>query len=167
MNARRATFRRGWLRREQASEALRDGGPLIEVCRRKGWLDASRARRLRECAPGRGDPEPGEDPHRVGDVIAGRYRIEEIFRGGFGRVFLCRQRDGSRAALKTLLRKHLEDARIRQMFLDEARLSMRPGTANTSRPCSMACRAEISAPDRSAASTTMTPSDMPVMIRLR
>ncbi|HLF94541.1 MAG TPA: serine/threonine-protein kinase, partial [Planctomycetota bacterium] len=113
--------RRGWLRREQASEALREGGPLIEGCRRRGWLDASRARRLLECAPGRGEPEPGEDPHRVGDVIAGRYEIERIFRGGFGRVFLCRLRDGSRAALKTLLREHLEDAAVRRMFLDEAR----------------------------------------------
>ena len=116
--------RRGWLRREQASEALREPGQTlspIEQCRRRGWLDASQARRLRECAPETGEPAPGDDPHRVGDVIAGRYEIERIFRGGFGRVFLCRTRDGERAALKTLLRKHLENATVRQMFLDEAR----------------------------------------------
>lgn len=74
--------RRGWLRREQASELLREEDPartLIEHCLRRGWLDASRARRLRECAPRTGEPEPGEDPHRVGDVIAGRYEIERIF----------------------------------------------------------------------------------------
>jgi len=36
-----------------------------------------------------------------------------------------------------------------------------PGTANTSRPCSPANRAVISEPDRSAASTTTTPSEIP------
>ena len=47
------------------------------------------------------------------------------------------------------------------------RLSTLPGTANTSRPCSIACRAVISAPLRSAASTTITPSDRPLMMRFR
>ena len=42
-----------------------------------------------------------------------------------------------------------------------------PGTANTSRPCSAAIRAVISVPDRRAASTISTPSEMPEMIRLR
>ena len=42
-----------------------------------------------------------------------------------------------------------------------------PGTANTSRPCSAARRAVISVPERRAASTMTTPSEMPEMIRLR
>ena len=42
-----------------------------------------------------------------------------------------------------------------------------PGTANTSRPASCASRAVIRLPERSAASTTTTPSDSPAMIRLR
>ena len=42
-----------------------------------------------------------------------------------------------------------------------------PGTAKTSRPCSPARRAVISEPERSAASTTTTPSEMPEISRLR
>ena len=42
-----------------------------------------------------------------------------------------------------------------------------PGTANTSRPCSPAMRAVINVPDRRAASTISTPSEMPEMMRLR
>ena len=42
-----------------------------------------------------------------------------------------------------------------------------PGTANTSRPCSAAIRAVISDPERSAASTTTTPSAAPEISRLR
>ena len=42
-----------------------------------------------------------------------------------------------------------------------------PGTAKTSRPCSPANRAVISEPERSAASTTTTPSEMPEIRRLR
>ena len=42
-----------------------------------------------------------------------------------------------------------------------------PGTANTSRPCSLAIRAVISEPERCAASTTTTPSAAPEISRLR
>ncbi len=42
-----------------------------------------------------------------------------------------------------------------------------PGTAMTSRPNSAASRAVISAPLRSAASTTTTPRDSPAMTRFR
>ena len=42
-----------------------------------------------------------------------------------------------------------------------------PGTANTSRPYSAACRAVISEPDCSAASTTSVPRASPAMMRLR
>ena len=42
-----------------------------------------------------------------------------------------------------------------------------PGTAMTSLFCSNAVRAEISDPERSAASITTTPSDRPVIMRLR
>ena len=55
--------------------------------------------------------------------------------------------------------------RARQPAL--AGLSTLPGTANTSRPCSSACRAVISAPLRALASTTTTARDSPLMIRLR
>ena len=42
-----------------------------------------------------------------------------------------------------------------------------PGTANSSRPASCASRAVIRLPERSAASTTTTPSASPAMMRLR
>ena len=42
-----------------------------------------------------------------------------------------------------------------------------PGTAKTSRPSSLARRADISEPERIAASTTMRPSDSAAMMRLR
>jgi hypothetical protein len=42
-----------------------------------------------------------------------------------------------------------------------------PGTAKTSRPCSPANRAVIREPERSAASTTTTPSEIPEIRRLR
>ena len=44
---------------------------------------------------------------------------------------------------------------------------MDPGTANTSRPWSPARRAVTSEPLRAAASTTRTPSERPLMMRLR
>ncbi len=51
---------------------------------------------------------------------------------------------------------------------DAAGVSTRPGTAMHSRPCSSThSRAVINAPERFAASTTNTPSDMPEMIRFR
>ena len=49
----------------------------------------------------------------------------------------------------------------------DIRQSIAPGTAKTSRPCSVARRAVIRAPDRSAACTTTTPSDSPDTIRFR
>ena len=45
--------------------------------------------------------------------------------------------------------------------------SILPGTTNTSRPCSAARRAVISAPLVSGASTTSTPLHKPLMIRFR
>src|SRR5260370_780875 len=44
---------------------------------------------------------------------------------------------------------------------------MLPGTAKTSRPCSAAKRVVISAPLASGASVTTTPSDRPLIRRLR
>ena len=44
---------------------------------------------------------------------------------------------------------------------------MGPGTANTSRPCSMAFSAVISAPERSGASTTTAATLRPLRMRLR
>src|SRR5262249_2234676 len=56
--------------------------------------------------------------------------------------------------------------RARQRKLEAAYLRL-PGTANTSRPCSPAKRAVISEPERSAASTTTTPSEIPEIRRLQ
>src|SRR5262249_2301919 len=56
--------------------------------------------------------------------------------------------------------------RARQRELEAAYLRL-PGTANTSRPCSPAKRAVISEPERSAASTTTTPSEIPEITRLQ
>jgi hypothetical protein len=47
------------------------------------------------------------------------------------------------------------------------RASGLPGTANTSRPCSPAKQAAISDPERSAASITTTPIEIPEISRLR
>src|SRR3546814_11998458 len=58
-------------------------------------------------------------------------------------------------------------SRIRRWQPRAIGLWIEPGTANTSRPASLARRAVIRAPERSAASTTSTPSDSPAMIRLR
>jgi tetratricopeptide (TPR) repeat protein len=118
-------LRRGWLRREQVSEALRDGvdgSSLLDECRRRGWLDASQVRRLRDATLER-KPAPPEDddPVGVGSTIAGRYRVERVCQGGFGRVYLCRTPEGETAALKTLLRRHLESAELRGRFVEEAR----------------------------------------------
>ncbi|MNE66012.1 hypothetical protein D3C80_1615400 [compost metagenome] len=44
---------------------------------------------------------------------------------------------------------------------------MEPGMAYTSRPCSPARRAVINEPLATLASTTSTPSDKPLMMRLR
>ncbi len=44
---------------------------------------------------------------------------------------------------------------------------MEPGMAYTSRPCSAASRAVISEPLAGLASTTSTPSESPLMMRLR
>ena len=60
-------------------------------------------------------------------------------------------------------------SRIRRWQPREVRLSTRPGTANTSRPCSMACRAVISAPAAVARldhdHPQRQPADEPVPLR--
>ncbi|MBI5368357.1 MAG: protein kinase [Planctomycetes bacterium] len=60
------------------------------------------------------------EPLGVGDVIAGRYIAEQVFEGGFGRVFCCRTPEGERVALKTLRRRHLESPELRELFVAEA-----------------------------------------------
>src|SRR5687768_4798421 len=56
---------------------------------------------------------------------------------------------------------------IRQLVPNELRDVMLPGTANTSRFCSIASRAVIKEPEFSAASTTTMPRLSPLMMRLR
>ncbi len=56
---------------------------------------------------------------------------------------------------------------IRLLVPALVRALMLPGTANTSRPCSAAESAVSSAPLLAGASTTTTPSDSPLTIRLR
>ena len=58
-------------------------------------------------------------------------------------------------------------SRRRALLPAQVGMSIFPGTANTSRPCSRASLAVISAPLRSGASTTSTPQLRPLMIRFR
>ena len=58
-------------------------------------------------------------------------------------------------------------ARISRWQPRASGLWIEPGSANTSRPASAASRAVISAPERSAASTTSVASDSPAIRRLR
>ncbi|WP_347710726.1 serine/threonine-protein kinase [Geothrix sp. SG200] len=62
-----------------------------------------------------------------GDWIAGRYRILEVLRGGFGRILVCEARTGEayargnrRVALKTPLRHRLADLGTLEAFHREA-----------------------------------------------
>ena len=64
------------------------------------------------------------------------------------------------------LKQELPDADRLALGFD-SRSALSPGTAKTSRFCSIACRAEIIAPDRSDASTTITPRLSPVIMRFR
>jgi tetratricopeptide (TPR) repeat protein len=118
-------IRRGWILRDQVSELLRDGvagAGLLDECRRRGWMDGSQVRRLRDASLSRTPSPPEEDdPIGPGSLIAGRYRVERALQGGFGRVYLCRTPEGERAALKTLLRRHLDSLELRRAFVEESR----------------------------------------------
>ena len=56
---------------------------------------------------------------------------------------------------------------IRRLVPREPADSIAPGTAKTERPCSEAIRAVMSEPLYSPASTTTTPSEIPLMRRFR
>ena len=66
-------------------------------------------------------------PFQPGDSIGGRYLVKQIFRGGFGLVYICQQTgaetyqiSGNMVALKTLLPRHLANPELRERFLIEA-----------------------------------------------
>ena len=125
-------LRRGWVRREQLEACLAErktAGSLVAELQRRGWLDADQVRQLHEGAVSvNRDPPDPRDAREVlaeGDVIAGRYRIERLLKGGCGRVYLCVQYvcsdgvSGRRVALKTLLREHLATDGLLEMFRRE------------------------------------------------
>lgn len=66
-------------------------------------------------------------PFQPGDVIGSHYEVQNLHRGGFGLVYVCRQlgperyaRSGNLVALKTPLPRHLANPEMREMFLTEA-----------------------------------------------
>ena len=114
-------------------QALRDAGatPPVAAASRlarlfasagsPGHEDAARAQLQRECEL------IAQAPFQPGDVIGDRYRVEKIFHGGFGLVYVSRYlgpghyaRSDNLVALKTPLPKHLANPEFREMFLAEA-----------------------------------------------
>lgn len=116
----REAVRRGWVDEAQVSRCLAERGTadgLLDALRASGWLSSAQVKILR------GERPPVEDGEAVeilgpGDVLAGRYTVEEVHRGGFGAVYVCRS-DAGRVALKTMLRRHLLDDTVVAMFREE------------------------------------------------
>jgi tetratricopeptide (TPR) repeat protein len=135
-------MRRGWVRQAQVEQCqleLGTGESIVTALARRGMLTQAQAHELCSSSGAAPSPEaqspipsdhgPGSgtiDEDRLtevlaeGDLINGRYRIQKLCRGGFGRVYLCGDTlSGRRCALKTLLRKHLASASLLEMFRDE------------------------------------------------
>lgn len=130
---------RGWIppaRFRELTHRDPSEGSLLEGLR----LDASRLAELygstvllakpetlSSLAEGEAVPPEEAEVLEPGDWIAGRYRILEIMRGGFGRVLICEARTGEtyargnrRVALKTPLRHRLADLETLEAFHREA-----------------------------------------------
>ncbi|HWG20811.1 MAG TPA: serine/threonine-protein kinase [Terracidiphilus sp.] len=156
LDKRRVTeaMRRGWVRQQQVEECLLElntADSIVGALARRGWLTAQQVDELCGGAgpritqrdsgvagqggptvevhgSGKLDPQDVADVLGEGDVIAERYLIEQIRRGGFGRVYLCTDIiSGKRAALKTLLREHLGSGRLLEMFHREILLWIQLG----------------------------------------
>ena len=123
--------RRGWLSSEQVQELRRDAGARITEPDLGGLVPGNPPNGSPQAAsPGSGNLSAGnlEDVLARGDVIADRYLIEQMCRGGFGQVYLCTDMaSGRRAALKTLLREHLGSGRLVEMFRKEILLWIQLG----------------------------------------
>ena len=146
--------RRGWVKQEQVEECLLElntADSILNELERRGWLSPAQVeqlcgggeRRVTLPEPGQArqgtvpEPGPGSGPVdkddlgevlAAGDMIADRYLIEGMRRGGFGRVYLCMDTvSGNRCALKTLLREHLGSARLLEMFRQEVLLWIQLG----------------------------------------
>jgi tetratricopeptide (TPR) repeat protein len=147
-------MRRGWVHQEQVERCLQElntADSILDELARRGWLSAAQVRELcggeggritmpefgqarpgNPAAPGPGSGKIDDDDLgevlAAGDLIADRYLIEGMRRGGFGRVYLCIDTiTGQRAALKTLLREHLGSARLLEMFRKEVLLWIQLG----------------------------------------
>ena len=134
---------RGWISPEQFRAILRcnpSDGSQLERLRQEGTLAAAQLAELygstvllaprstigRLGEAGIHEGASGEFL-KVGDWIAARYRILEIFQGGFGRVYVCEaktdeqyRRGDHLVALKTPLRRHLAGPDALELFYTEA-----------------------------------------------
>lgn len=118
-------LRRKWINRDQLSQCLHERGTargLVELLRQKGWIDSHQVRQLLESTIHTPVDAPSENEEvlAVGDTIAGRYLVDAVKQGGFGRVYLCRTTTGESAALKALRREYLDSPEAREMFQAEA-----------------------------------------------
>ena len=144
-------MRRGWVRQEQVEDCLLElntSDSILGELERRGWLSAEQVSELCGAAgarvtlpdnpvptppaggPGSGNLDAGnlDEMLAEGDVIADRYLIEAMRKGGFGRVYLCTDMvSGQRAALKTILREHLVSGRLLEMFRQEILLWIQLG----------------------------------------
>lgn len=120
-------LQRGWVTREQLAECQRglsSDGLIVAELHRHGWLNTLQVQQVYSGAVSldRNPPDP-QDVQEVlieGDAIACRYRIQKLFKGGCGRVYLCVDGvNGRNVALKTLLREHLANADLVEMFRNE------------------------------------------------
>jgi len=119
----------------------------------------------------RARPERADDPlplalHDVGQGLGDTPSSGADSSGPNGST--GRPRIGARASTMSRAEVTRQAPCLRRLLVPAERGSRGlPGTAKTSRPCSPAKRAVISEPDRSAASTTTTPIEMPEIRRLR
>jgi tetratricopeptide (TPR) repeat protein len=144
-------MRRGWVRQEQVEECLLElntADSILGELQRRGWLNQEQVSEL--CGAGgarvtmpenevptppAGGPGSGnldadnlDETLAQGDLIADRYLIQRMCKGGFGRVYLCTDMvSGQRAALKTMLREHLASGRLLEMFRQEILLWIQLG----------------------------------------
>jgi tetratricopeptide (TPR) repeat protein len=144
-------MRRGWVRQEQVEECLLElntADSILSELHRRGWLNQEQVSEL--CGAGgarvtmpenavptppAGGPGSGnldadnlDEMLAEGDVIADRFLIQKMCKGGFGRVYLSTDMvSGQRAALKTILREHLVSGRLLEMFRKEILLWIQLG----------------------------------------
>lgn len=140
-------LQRGWVTREQIAECMRglsSDGLIVAELHRRGFLDTLQVQQVYSGAVSLDESPPpqvdgyaetqrspawqvrmqhlthGPEVLIEGDAIACRYKIQRLFKGGCGRVYLCVDGvSGHNVALKTLLREHLANADLVAMFRNE------------------------------------------------